>query len=324
MEADTCEGGSGRVSPDEAFAALGSETRLDILLALREAEHLLSFSELFDAVGYSDYSNFDYHLEKLEGPFVRKTEHGYDLTGAGRRIIAAVLSGTVGEEPVIEPTRIDGQCPYCGAPIDMGFQREHVEVYCTECPGVMREAGPKGRYFSSRGLLRHFSLPPAGIAHRSPEEVLAAAWTWGRLNVVADSAGVCSRCSADVEYSVLVCEDHEVVDGYCDRCDRRYAVRFSINCRNCHYTIHRLATEYLLARTEVLAFLTTHGINPLVPENLDRALAAVTDYEEQLLSTDPFEARFTITVDGASITLTVDEALSVTDVTRNDSSDHGC
>lgn len=312
------------VTPDEVFAILGNETRLQILQTLREADELLTFSELFARVEYDDYSNFDYHLRKLEGQFARKTDDGYDLTGTSRRIMAAVLSGTVAEEPVIEPTRIDEQCPYCGAAIEVGFQREHVEMYCSECPGVMHEAGPKGRYFSKTRFLCHFALPPAGIQDRTPEEVLAAAWTWGRLNVLADSAGLCSRCSAPIDYSVIVCEEHDATEGYCEQCGRRYAVRFRFRCQNCHYVIHGLAIERLLASTEVLAFLTTHGINPLAPQAIGRAFATIADYEEEVLSTDPFKARFTITADGDALTLSVDEDLSVADVTRREVSEIDC
>ncbi|WP_323192524.1 helix-turn-helix domain-containing protein [Halostella sp. PRR32] len=311
------------VSPDEAFAILGDETRLHILETLREADELLSFSELYERVNYDDYSNFDYHLEKLTGLFVRKTGEGYGLRGAGRRIVAAVLSGTVGEDLLVEPTLIDEQCPFCSAPVEVGFQQEHVELYCSECPGVVRDANSKGKFFDDYGILSQFSLPPAGVRDRTPREVLAAAWTWGHLDILADSTGVCSRCSASIEYSVTVCEDHDPAEGYCEQCGRRYAARFDVHCRNCHYSVKGIAIARLLANTELLAFLTTHGINPVAPKALGRALATIGNYEEEILSTDPFEARFTFATNGDAITLTVSEQVAVTDVTRHDASESG-
>lgn len=324
MATDPGEEPSRSTSPDEAFAILGDETRLQILQTLREADEMLAFSELFDRVDYDDYSNFDYHLEKLTGHFIRKTDEGYDLRGAGRRIMAAVLSGTVSEEPVIEPAQVDEQCPYCSGPVEVGFQQERVEMYCTECPGTVRNTESEGRYFTEYGILSKFSLPPAGTHGQTPQEVLATAWTWGHLDVLADSTGVCSRCSASIDYSVTVCENHDTAEGYCGRCGRRYAVQFDIHCRNCHYDAKGIAVARLLATTELLAFLTTHGINPVAPEALDRALATMGNYEEEILSIDPFEARFTFTVDGDAITLTIADDLSVADVTRHDASESGC
>lgn len=318
MEADSELDPDSGLSPEEAFAILGNETRLQILLALREADGILSFSELFDRVEYRDYSNFDYHLEKLEGPFLRKTDAGYDLLGTGRRLVAAVLSGTVSEEPVLEPSRIDEACPFCEAPVEVAYQQEHVELYCTDCPGIARDVDADGRYFSDEGFLSHFWLPPAGLEGRTPAAVLEAAWTWGRVDLLADSIGVCSRCAATLEQAVTVCEDHDASDGYCDRCDRRYATRFEVQCRNCHYDVGGIASPALLARTDMLAFLTTHGVNPLAPESLDVALRTLGNYEETVHGVDPFEAEFTYTLDGDAISLTVTEDLSVTDVRRHD------
>lgn len=313
-DADAASG----VTPEEAFSILGNETRLQILLALREAEGVLSFSELYDRVEYRDYSNFDYHLEKLEGHFVRKTEAGYDLLGTGRRLVAAVLSGTVSEEPVLEPARIDEACPFCGAAVEVAYQQEHVELYCSACPGVARDVDSDGRYFADQGFVTHFRLPPAGLAGRDRDEVLAAAWTWGRVGLLADSLGVCSRCAAPLEQSVTVCEDHEPDGGYCDRCERRYAARFEVDCPNCHYRVGGIASPALLARTEMLAFLTAHGVNPLAPESLDAALGTLGNYEEEIRSVDPFEGAFTYTIDGDALTLTVDDDLTVVDATTHD------
>jgi hypothetical protein len=73
----------------EAFATLGNETRLSILLALWEAyepfvaTNAVAFSELRERVGMRDSGQFNYHLDKLRGHFVRKTDAGYELRRAG-------------------------------------------------------------------------------------------------------------------------------------------------------------------------------------------------------------------------------------------------
>ena len=64
------------LQPDEAFVTLGNETRIEILRALQDAGGPLAFSELRDRVGVDDPGQFNYHLGKLAGHFVRKDEGG--------------------------------------------------------------------------------------------------------------------------------------------------------------------------------------------------------------------------------------------------------
>lgn len=92
MATDTGPGGSTALSPGEAFAVQGDETRLQILQTLGEADDPLAFSELFDRVEYDDTANFNYHLGKLEIHFVHKTGDGYALRNAGGRVVEAILS----------------------------------------------------------------------------------------------------------------------------------------------------------------------------------------------------------------------------------------
>jgi len=123
------------LSPDDAFAVLGNETRVGILQALGGADEPVSFSELRDRVGMRDTGQFNYHLDKLVGHFVRRSDEGYALRRAGERVVEAVLSGAVTDAPVLKPTVVDHPCPLCGAPVEVTFREERVEMYCTECPG---------------------------------------------------------------------------------------------------------------------------------------------------------------------------------------------
>ena len=304
------------LSPDEAFSVLGNEARLEILRTLGASDGPLGYAELYERVEYDDPSNFNYHLNKLVGHFVRKTDDGYYLYDAGRRVVEAVVSGAVSDSTVVEPTEAEKDCPFCGAPVAVGFQHGRVEQSCTECAGLVRFADSGGRRFTEYGSLGFFLLPPAGVQGRSAQEMLEAAWTWRHADFLTDSAGVCSRCSAKLETSVEVCENHDAGAGVCDECERRYAMRFDLYCPNCHYNPNSIAPGVLLANTELLAFLTARGINPFAPDSLNRASRALAQYDEEVVSVDPFEARLTFTADGDSITLTLDDELSVIDVTR--------
>jgi ssDNA-binding Zn-finger/Zn-ribbon topoisomerase 1 len=292
------------LSPDEAFSMLGNETRVRILQELGEAGEPLSFTDLRTRVGIDQGAQFNYHLDKLVAHFVRKGEDGYSLRQAGRRVVEAVLSGAITEDPTVERTEVTGwPCPYCGAPTEMAFREERVERYCTECPGLYSTSKSARGEYGDLGLL---TLPPAGVQDRSPEEVLGAALTWSYAEWLVAANDVCPRCSARVDRSVSVCESHEDGEPICGRCGRRQAVSFRVACENCTYELGSILSLHLAASVELLAFTTAHGVNPLA-DPWDWGWA----YDEEVVSTDPFAGRFTFTVDDDSLTLTVDETLAV-------------
>jgi hypothetical protein len=89
--------------PDSSLAAsfdlLGNETRLGIVQALLAAEpEPLRFSDIRDEVGVRDTGRFNYHLGRLRGTLVEKSDEGYVLTPEGRR-----LGGVFGE-PATAPS----------------------------------------------------------------------------------------------------------------------------------------------------------------------------------------------------------------------------
>lgn len=323
MSTDSDDSETTTLAPDDAFGVLGNETRIGILRTLGDADDPLSFSELNDSVGMSDSGQFNYHLDKLVGHFVAKTDDGYELQRAGERVIEAVLSGAVTEDPVLERTRIDHSCHYCGAPLEMRFEQESTTTYCTECGGAFGQSaatddgtGPSGE----EGFMGILHLPPAGIKDRSPTEIHEVAFSWQMSENLPVAGGLCPRCSALVEKSVETCDDHDADDNLCERCGNRHAVQFQASCTNCIFGQRGPFVLNLLGTTELLAFLTTNGINPIAPPP-ERFGTTILNYEEEVLGLDPFEARFTFDVDGDCITLTVDDDLSVVDVTRHDASE---
>lgn len=93
-------------------------------------------------------------------------------------------------------------------------------------------------------------------------------------------------------------------------------MQITTDCTNCISTYRGAFVLRLGATTDFLAFLTTHGINPFSPTPDFRRVAI--DYEEDLLSVDPFRANFTFTIDDDARTLTVDDDLNVIDITETD------
>jgi hypothetical protein len=256
--------------PDEGFEVLGNETRMEILRALGEAGGPLQFSELRERVGVRDSGQFNYHLERVVGQFVRKGEDGYALRQAGRRVVEVILSGAVTETPVVEPTRIDHPCHYCGSPIG-------------RCRRPSRPPGP-GRTSSSRRR-RAASVRGARRRWRSRSRS-ARGTTPATASVIGVTAGTRSS--------------------------------FTRRVQNCINDLRGPLVLRLVADTELLSFLLDHGLDPIARSGegiygIDRIHM---DDEEEVVSTGPFDARFTFTADGEALTLAVDDDLSVIDATR--------
>lgn len=72
--------------PEEAYALLANETRIEIVRALGEANTALTFSTLKERVGVRDSGGFNYHLQRLRGTFVKREACGYALTDSGEQV----------------------------------------------------------------------------------------------------------------------------------------------------------------------------------------------------------------------------------------------
>lgn len=298
--------------PDDAFAALGNETRVDILRVLGEHGDPLPFSELYDEIDLRDSGQFNYHLEKLVGHFVRKTEEGYALERAGRRVVEAILSGAVTDDTSLEPTVIDENCDICGAPVEVSWQDGSVDLFCTECDGRYGSRDESDK----NGYLGRLPLPPAGLRNRSAHEVARTAWIWTNVEIMAMASGICPRCSAPIDSQRSVCDDHDTTSGLCSECHGYYEVGVRFTCTNCIYESGGAAVLALLSNTHLLDFLTDNGYNPIEPDSFRRVSELQMDYDESVRSRDPFRAQFAFTADGDTLALTVDETLSVVDTTR--------
>lgn len=312
-------GADSETRADDAFAVLSDETRLDILRTLGELDGPASFSELYARVDYDTTSNFGYHLRQLDGLFLQKTADGYGLREAGRRVVEAVLSGVMTDESVVEPAQIDESCPYCGSTIEVSYHQAHIDIFCPNCPGTYGRVGSEHERDipAEYGHIGAVHLPPAGLQHRSADGMTRAALTWLNLEIVAISRGVCPRCSAQLDATLAVCENHDAADDICTDCGNRHAVNVEHRCLICKFEESGGFWNALWGETDFLSFLTDHGINPIATSPSSYS-TIVASYEEDVLSVDPFEARFTFSIDQDSISLTVDEGLTVVDANRDD------
>lgn len=304
------------LSPDDAFNVLGDQTRLQILQALGEAGEPLAFSEVFDRIGYDDYTNFGYHLRKLVGHFVRQTDAGYELRRSGHYVVQSILSGAVTDGPVIERTDVEWSCLFCGSPAEMSYREGAVLLFCSQCEGLMGHSRAAAKRWAIDepldDIIGYVGLPPAGVYDRSPTEVLESAEIWSVADIQPLARGVCPGCSAAIEQSARVCEDHAVEDGVCDRCDHRFGVSVVTSCTNCIFDAAPPFVTVALGDTDLMGFMIDHDLDPMAPRAFHK-----TAGEEEIVSTDPLEAKYTFTIDDESITLTVDENLETISVHRS-------
>jgi DNA-binding transcriptional ArsR family regulator len=170
-----------RQPPEQAFALLGNETRVGILQALAESpDDPVGFSELRERVGMRDSGQFNYHLGKLVGTFVKNGEEGYELSIAGQQVVGALAAGTYTADATLAPLELDDPCPSCGeGPLVVSFADEQVEMRCEAC----------------EEWLNQFSFPPGTLDQYTPEELPMAFDRWLRVQFNRIAAGFCSNCA---------------------------------------------------------------------------------------------------------------------------------
>jgi hypothetical protein len=296
-------------SPEDVFALLGNETRVGILRALWEAHDpaaptsAVPFSELSDRVGADDTGNFNYHLGKLTGHFVRRTDEGYELTAPGFRIVRAVVAGGVTGDPTLPPTPVDATCGRCESPVEMTYEDGLTWVRCTTCEGYWPQRG---------GEIFGFGLPPEGLRDRDPDEILRATVAYAIHRFETMSDGVCPECGAAVDASLAACDDHETDDGVCDTCGSFFQGVVTYVCGSCKFAWRCPSYAPVSAHPAVVSFYDDHGIEhvPATWEGVRRGLG----WREEPLATDPPSLRLTVACRGDRLHLVLDEAATVVDV----------
>lgn len=311
--------GDARSRATEAFAILGNETRLAILLALWDAydpftaENAVPFTELRDRIGIRQGSQFTYHLKQLVGHFVRKTDAGYELRRAGIHLVQTVIAGTGIQDPVLDPTKIDQDCCLCGGSTVVTYQDEMLFWACTECDGKKDlDDGPEG-------LLAVAEFAPAGFTDRSPKEMLNAAWTGGLLHF--GLGGVCDACRGPMDGWLHLCDDH-AAEGICPNCGWNEAVVARFRCSVCKQHHQMVPWWLVIDHPAVVGFYYDRGVPLQYEDGVSfqprTELNLQAHHDQELIATDPPRVRVTIQYEGDELQLTLDADLNVIEVTESD------
>ena len=323
------EAAAGAAEPHvtDAFKLLSDEIRLATLLALWEVydphaeNNTVSFSQLFDRVGVRDSGNFSYHLDKLVGHYVEETDDGYRLRNSGLKIVRAVIAGSGLETRRLQPTKIPRCCYHCGAPVELSYEDERLYQICTECEGNL---GPKSAERTPEGtLIVYDDFNPAGLSHRTPEEVFVAGTIEYLQGVKLHIRGICPECSGPIQESLEICDSHDAPAGeLCPNCGTSMRggwneARVSYVCPVCKHSASYPAWAAIFDHPAVVTFYHEHGFNMTYglddPEVCGRLFDRLKK-EQTLVSTDPVRIRVTVTCDGAELYLTLDGELTVVDI----------
>lgn len=310
------------LSPDEAFAILGNEIRLDTLRVLwhatvtsngSESASEMTYSELLRGVKLSDSGKFNYHLSKLTPHFVREVHGGYRLTHAGERIARTVVAVSDGDASEF-PCTLDTDCPFCGNQITATYRDQHLLVECTECDGRYGDDVPDG-------VLTIMGFPEAGLTDRTPAEVVEQGVYKCMLDAAYLMHGVCRECAGPIASSVSACEDHLIeADPTCKSCGSPYEVWVEQRCERCGLA-KRLPIELLtMGLSAVIAFFYEHGVDVLQPsyEELD---ACINELYSTSVDNDPFRVQVTIEANSDELTLTMDDSMTVLDMVHRRAED---
>lgn len=321
------EAAAGTAGPHliDAFELLSNEIRLSILLALWEAydpystNEPVAFSDLYDSVAVRDSGQFTYHLDKLTGHFVEKTDDGYRLRNAGHRIVQAVIAGAGLDDRTLPPTEIEMSCYRCGAPVELTYENERLYLICTECEG---NVGPASSAPSPTGTIAAHSFNPAGLTNRTPGEVFVAGTIELFKSLGLSIRGVCPRCSGRVESSMHICDRHEPEpDEACPNCGTPHEVRVKYVCSVCKHRETYPAQAAVHGHPAIVAFCYEHGIERTFdlddPEACGRLWGGPLQKEHTLVSEDPVRVRISTPGNGETLHVTIDEELDVIDVTKS-------
>lgn len=311
--------GAAGPSTTEAFALLGNETRLAILLGLWESyqpaadDNVVSFSDLYDRIDYDNAGNFSYHLEQLEGQFIRKQAEpeGYELRDTGLALVKTVIAGAGVADASLEPVEIDRPCSLCGGTTAVSYEDGVLYQVCTDCDGVSTDDD------LPEGYLNATPFPPAGLTDRRPAELVAAAEVTAYQQMQSMVEGICVACSGPVDAVLEACSTHDS-DGVCEHCGRAHAVWVTFRCRVCKD--HHVTTPAVISvfHPAVIAFYYEHGVSPRWHarefDDLSHVGQEEVEHRTVVVSEDPLRVRVWVCLDGDELGLTFDERVAVVDV----------
>lgn len=272
----------------ELFAAVGNETRLEILRALWTHREL-TFNELYAELDIGDTGHFNYHLSKLLDQLVTKSGDCYRLTTPGHEIILTILSNVETRNPLESPFLLETECHRCESSIQALSTGGWLRIDCESCDK----------------LYASFPVPVAGLGNRSPAEFLEVFdQRLRRMNALVHR-GICPNCSCHMTTDIV--PDAEPEPGL--------PFVFDHCCGHCQLEIFSPPGTTLLETPEVITFYSQHDIDLFAVPHWE--LPWMFDGEcVEIVSETPFEYTVDVELHDQQLRTTLDENGEVVTTSR--------
>lgn len=266
------------------------DVRAEILVALAEhmqerpREQTLGFSELRKRVGHDDPGNFNYHLKRLQGNLVDKSDDGYGLSDVGHHFVAILMSGRFDPDTKKEFPDHETPCPICGTPSEITYDDGMLRTSCENDHGSMLNIGPE--------LLDSHSVT----------ETLNIAFRRTLLEAKSTMSGICPYCDGKTVGTANVLEDGPI------------PVLYEWVCENCGSFLQSSAGGCVLFHPAVVSFCYEHDIDvfdsawDVMVRNVETATVS---------SEEPLRVRVGISLNGDRVVVTLDDTGTAVDIGGN-------
>ncbi|PCR92379.1 ArsR/SmtB family transcription factor [Natrinema ejinorense] len=292
----------------DAIGALGNRTRLEILLALANAQRdrqeqwlTLSFTELYEAIDVDSTSQFSYHLDRLVGPFVAETPTGYRLTDSGAKIVRTVRAGVYESAHSFAAVELAGVCVVCETPsLVATVEKDRFVVRCRSCESTLLVD------LLSRSQTRNRSATEIvdSVGHR----------IWSTYVLVR--GGVCPECYGPIDTAVATVSHETDADPW-------YALEHT--CRECWFTVTIPLEVSAAFHPAAIGFFWAHGISLLdTPLWEFFEFVVMGTITTDVTSVEPLVASFELTLDDETMSLRIDDSFAVTVGRIDGESDRTC
>lgn len=294
------------LSLEEAAQIIGNETRIRILLKLGRAwdderrirEHL-SYTELKERVDVRNSGRFNYHLEKLVGPFVDRSKEEYQLNTPGRKLYWTIVSGTLTDRADVGTIEV-GRCPWCDGELAMERHSGHsCKIVCQSC---------EQKFFS-------IAFSPRGFEDRTPEEAVDAFYLKFHHYIDMLREGLCPWCDGRIEVG-LTDDLDEFWEG--DYWEDEYdsEVRTSFLCSTCKAFSHCDIPTVALTLPPVRRFFRDHDRDPRHCHDWDDVFIDA-ERSVTVLDDDPIEVGISFELGDERLDVHLDNDVRVSNAQRH-------
>ncbi|NEU59150.1 winged helix-turn-helix domain-containing protein [Halorussus sp. MSC15.2] len=275
---------------NEGVELLSHEVRAEILLALAKRmreqprNETLQFAELRDQVGHNDPGNFNYHLKRLLGTLVEKTDEGYRLSDVGHHFVAVLRSGRFDAGRRREFPEIETSCPVCGAPSTVTYEDGLLRTACGNDHTWMLNVGPEL-------LDSHSVIDALNVATRRT--------LWEAKSTMD---GVCPYCEGQTSETETRFPGDPV------------SVLYEWICKKCGVFLQNIAGGCVIFHPAVVGFCYQHGVDvfqhtwEILVENVGTATVC---------SEDPLRVQVGVSLEGERLELTLDDSAAVVNIAND-------